>query len=179
MLQGKQVYLRLISSEDVSEEYVKWMNDYEVTRYTESKYIQFSRANLIEYVNRVNDESNYMFAVFANESEKHIGNIKLGNINWIHRYGDVGLIIGDKEYYGKGIATESISLVSEFAFNHLNLHKIWCGIYKNNVGSIRAFEKSGYEVYATEKSKYFFEGRYVDAVYMHKFNQNIGIEVDD
>ena len=41
-------------------------------------------------------------------TDKHIGNIKLGPINWIHRYGDISLLIGDKDYWGKGIATEAI-----------------------------------------------------------------------
>jgi RimJ/RimL family protein N-acetyltransferase len=100
----------------------------------------------------------------------HVGNIKLGNINWTHSYGDIGLIIGQKDYFGLGIATESISLVTEFAFRHLGLHKVWCGIYKPNIGSIKAFQKAGFEIYAEEPCKCLFEGKYVNCIYLHKIN---------
>ena len=169
-LQGSQVYLRPLSLQDVSDDYIAWMNDYEVVKYTESRFMQHTRQSIEDFVRGANNENTHTFAIIAKEGDTHIGNIKLGGINWHHRYADVGLIIGSKEHYGRGIATECIRLVTEYAFKHLVLHKVWCGIYEPNIGSLRAFQKAGWEIYGTEPQKCLFEGQYVDCHYLHKIN---------
>ena len=77
---------------------------------------------------------------------KHIGNIKLGPINIHHNCAEIGLIIGDKDSWGKGLASRAISIVTQFGFNQLKLAKLSAGCYENNIGSKKAFEKSGYQV---------------------------------
>jgi len=171
MLDGKQIYLRPLTLEDVTDEYITWMNDYEIVKYTESRFINHTRDTTEEFVRNANNPTTYTFAIIAKDKNKHIGNIKLGEINRHHKYGDVGLIIGVKEYFGRGIATECIELVTAFAFKDLSLHKVWCGIYSLNTGSIKAFQKAGWDIYATEPEKCFFEDKYIDCVYMHKLNE--------
>jgi [ribosomal protein S5]-alanine N-acetyltransferase len=55
-------------------------------------------------------------------------------------------MIGDKDSWGKGFASEAISMVTQFGFNQLKLAKLSAGCYENNIGSKKAFEKSGYKV---------------------------------
>ena len=171
VLFGEHVYLRPISLEDVTGDYIAWMNDCEVVKYTESRFMPHTRESIIEFVKSANSDSTHTFAIIAKDLDRHIGNIKLGGINQNHRYGDIGLIIGRKEYYGRGIATESIRLVTDYAFDRLALHKVWCGIYAPNIGSLRAFQNAGWELYATEPEKCIFEGKYVDCHYLHKINR--------
>ena len=171
MLNGNLAYLRPLSLEDVTDNYITWMNDYEIVKYTESRFMLHTRQSIEEFVSNANNANTHTFAIIAKDSDEHIGNIKLGCINWHHRYGDVGLIIGRKEYFGRGIATECIQLITEYAFTHLSLHKVWCGIYEPNIGSLRAFQKAGWEIYATEPEKCLFEGKYVDCHFLHKINE--------
>jgi len=145
------------------------MNDYEVVKYTESRHITHTRQALEDFVNSANSKKTHTFAILVNDSDIHIGNIKLDNINWYHRCGDIGLIIGRKEYYGKGIATESINLVTKYAFEQLGLNRIECGIYSLNIGSVRAFQKAGYEIYATVPRSSMFEGDFIDTYLLHKY----------
>ena len=171
MLEGKQTYLRPLTLEDVTDEYVAWMNDYEIVKYTESRFNKHTRETTKSYIEATINSTTHAFAIISKDNDKHIGNIKLGGIDRHHKYGDVGLIIGVREYFGRGIATESIKLITEFAFRDLGLHRVWCGIYSLNIGSIKAFQKAGWDVYATEPKKYFFEGEYIDGVLMHKINE--------
>jgi len=170
MLYGTQIKLRPLVIDDVTDEYIKWMNDYEVVKYTESRFKQHTRESIMEFVNNANNKKTHTFAIIANDYNKHIGNIKIGNINWISRNGDIGLIIGRKEYYGRGIATEAIRLVTQYAFEQLNLNKVRCGIYAPNIGSIKAFQKAGWEIYLTKPKMYLFEDEYVDCLYLRKIN---------
>ncbi len=77
---------------------------------------------------------------------RHIGNIRLGPINKNHKHGPIGLIIGDRDKWGIGVATEAIVLVTRFGFRELGLQKISAACYESNIGSKRAFEKAGYKI---------------------------------
>ena len=73
-------------------------------------------------------------------------NIKLGQINEYQKSATIGLAIGDKDFWGKGIATMAISLVTNYGFMDLELEKICAGCYEHNLGSKKAFLKTGYQV---------------------------------
>lgn len=142
---GKKVSLRTLTLADCNARYLGWLNDPEVNKYLESRFQQQSTETLRSYVRSMEQSANdYLFAIEENESHQHIGNIKLGGINWHHRYCDVGYFIGQKGLWGKGLATEAIRLATEFAFKTLGLHHIRAGVYETNIGSIKALRKAGY-----------------------------------
>jgi ribosomal-protein-alanine N-acetyltransferase len=144
-LVGKKIYLRPITIGDASIEYVNWLNDKEVNQYLESRFVLATIENVRKFIESVLvSNNNYFFAIIDVETDKHIGNIKLGPINTFHKRGDIGILIGDKNYWGKGIGTEAIFLISEFAFNNLNLDKVMAGCYANNIGSYKSFFKCGF-----------------------------------
>ena len=93
-------------------------------------------------------------AIIHGETEKHIGNVKLGPINWIHRFADVGIMIGEKEMWGHGIGTDAIRLVSEYAFSKLHLHKLNTGVLLGNKASIKAFRKAGFAGEGSRDNQY-------------------------
>jgi len=164
-INGPRIVLREVRVSDVTEAYYRWMNDTDVTRYLESRFYPPSIDELRDYVSQLTgDPLNVFLAINLKESERHIGNIKLGPINWQHRFADVGLCIGEKDCWGKGYATEAIRLLTAYAFRELNLHKLTAGCYGNNQGSIRAFLRAGYVQEAVRKDHYFCEGRFVDAI---------------
>jgi RimJ/RimL family protein N-acetyltransferase len=171
--EGERIYLREVRREDVNENYYKWMNDSEITRYTESRFYPYSTEQLLAYVASLDGKRDAVFlAIIAKGSgQQHIGNIKLGGIDWIHRRGDIGVIIGEKSVWGRGYASEAIALLSDYAFNKLNLHKVWAGCYANNPGSVKAFKNAGFEEEGVQKKHYFSEGEYIDLVLLGKIKK--------
>jgi [ribosomal protein S5]-alanine N-acetyltransferase len=165
ILEGKRIYLREIKVEDVNQNYCGWMNDPDVNKYLESRFAVHSIASLRKYVkNIINDRLNVFFAIILKTENKHIGNIKLGPINNLHNVADIGIIIGEKDCWGKGYATEAINLVVNYAFTRLNLHKITAGCYATNKGSLNAFLKAGFSQEGVRKQHCFSEGKYVDDI---------------
>lgn len=164
-MQGKRIYLRKVSPDDVNEAYCRWMNDPATNRFLESRFYPHSMETLREYiVNKQGDNLNAFFAIVLNDGDRHVGNIKLGPIDSNHRLADIGILIGEKDCWGKGYALEAISLIVDYAFNTLNLHKMTAGCYAPNKGAIRAFEKAGFVQEGLRKAHCFFEGEYVDDV---------------
>ncbi len=164
-LEGERIYLREVRPSDVNEHYYRWMNDPEVTRFLESRFAPNSVEKLREYVvGKLGDRDNIFLAIILKEKDRHIGNIKLGPIQWIHRQADIGLLIGEKECWGKGYASEAIRLISDYAFYVLNLHKVTAGCYGSNEGSARAFQKAGFAVEGIRKEQFYSNGSYVDEI---------------
>lgn len=171
-MKGERICLRQVRLDDVNEEYCRWMGDPEVTRYTESRFSPSDRASLTENVRQKLQDSNSVFlAIVSSDTERHIGNIKLGPIDWVHGLADVGLLIGDKTCWGKGYATEAIGLVVKYAFQELKLHKLTAGFYAANEASGRAFLKNGFVVEGIRIRHRLCEGNYVDTVLLGLLNE--------
>lgn len=171
MLEGQRIYLRPITEADANSTYLGWLNNTEVNRYLESRFSQHTIEGLKEYINGINRSQSYVFmAIVTKAGDRHIGNIKLGPIDRYHRLGDIGLIIGEKAYWGQGIATEAIALLADHAFNQLKLHKLTAGCYANNQGSAKAFLKVGFAEEARLKSQCLSDGVYVDRICLGMVN---------
>jgi len=172
-IQGDRIYLRGLCCSDANERYHRWMNDPAITQYLESRFVPHSIESLSSFIKQFQDDRNNIFlAIVTNNDDEHIGNIKLGPINWIHRSADIGIIIGEKSCWGKGYASEAITLLANFAFNSLNLHKLTAGCYETNQGSLKAFQKAGFQIEGVRKENNFSDGKYVDGVLLGKINHN-------
>jgi ribosomal-protein-alanine N-acetyltransferase len=171
-LESARVYLREVRLSDADDRYYRWMNDPEVTSFLESRFYPISVESLRQYVtDRQTDRDSVFLAIIAKENDLHIGNVKLGPIDWIHRRAEIGILVGEKSLWGRGYATEAIRLVVDYAFRALDLHKVTAGCYENNLGSQKAFEKAGFKVDGVRRGHSFWEGQYVDVVLLGIINE--------
>jgi RimJ/RimL family protein N-acetyltransferase len=165
VVEGERLRLRDAVPEDASEAYANWMNDPEVNRYAEFRFTGHTPESIRRDIEAfISTETNLFLAIIDTEEERHIGNIKLGNIDRHHGIADVGIIIGDKSYWGLGFGTEAIDLLAGYAFTTLGLRKLTAGFYATNTGSIRAFEKAGFVTDGVIKALYICDGKVIDGV---------------
>lgn len=146
VVSGERIELRHLKPEDVSESYLAWMGDPEVTRYLEARFQEHTLESVREYVREVNAaEGSLIFAVVERADGRHIGNIKLGPINRHHETADLGVMIGERSSWGRGYGTEAIRLATTYAFEQLGVRKLVAGCYADNVGSATAFLRAGWQ----------------------------------
>jgi ribosomal-protein-alanine N-acetyltransferase len=164
-IKGRQIYLRPVRLSDVNENYYQWLNDPEVTAYLEIRHVPHSLESIKRYVEAMGDNPNeILLAICLKENGRHVGNIKLGPINWIHRFAEVSLVVGEKSIWGKGIGTEALRLLSCFAFDVLNLHKLRSGCYEGNIGSAKAFLKADFVQEGILRNQWHINGRYQNEI---------------
>ncbi len=105
--------------------------------------------------------------VFAIEVEGAlIGMVSLHDINWTSRHGTLTIAIYRSDYRGRGIGTEATSLILNYAFDFLNLHRVKLEVYEYNKTAIHIYEKLGFVREGVWRSQRYLRGRYYDVVLM-------------
>ncbi len=154
-----------LNPNSISEKYVGWLNQTDVNRYLELRFLKNDIQSVTNFVRGLNSSlDNYFFGIYLNKCGTHIGNIKLGPIDFNHSTGTIGILIGNPNFWGMGYATESINLLKKFAFQELNLMKLNAGCYSDNIGSAKAFIKAGFDQEGIQKSQVIFDGVRSDAI---------------
>lgn len=142
---SQRIYLRELSLDDVSLEYCRWLNDPEVNKYLETR--SCTMEELKKYVQKqIDDPDSLLLGVFDKENKKHIGNIKLEPIDWQRKKAGFGILIGNKQYWAKGIGTEVAKLTIRLAFHSLGLNELELGVIPENKRARKVFEKVGFKV---------------------------------
>ena len=103
-----------------------------------------------------------MFEIWHKIDKKPIGYCEFDDISWTYRVACIGFIIGELEYWGKGIGTEIVKMLLEYGFKELNLHKITSEVLVPNIGSIRIIEKNGFKLEGKFREEMYIDGIYYD-----------------
>ena len=77
--------------------------------------------------------------------------------------GEIGYWLGES-YWGRGIASEALAAVTEWAFAELHVVRLHSAVYARNPASARVLEKAGYEFEGRLRSRYFRDGEFIDAL---------------
>lgn len=158
-IDAKRIYLRALSVDDCSEEYVAWLSDPEVNRYLETRHAAHDAASVREFVARIAaSDVEFLFGIFLHADDRHVGNIKVGPVRREHGLADVSLLLGARDVWGKGIATEAIEAVSRYAFAVLGIAKLSASMYAPNEGSRRAFLKAGFRDEGMRRAHFELDG---------------------
>ena len=171
MIIGDGIRFRGIEKEDLPY-FVKWLNDPEVRRGLSlflplslaeeeqwfadlSKRPPFERPMAIE-IQPDPKKDNWVF----------IGNCGFFDIDWQNRVAEMGIHIGEKDFWDKGFGTNAMRLLLKHGFENLNLHRLWLRVYEPNQRAVRAYEKAGFKLEGKFREGQFLEGKYVDVIIM-------------
>jgi len=137
--------LRTLDAGHAGGPYLAWMNDPEIMAYTESRFAAHDRASLAAFIAAMNDSpANLLLGLFSRDDDAHIGNIKLGPVEAGHQRAWIGIVIGDRDRWGQGLAGQAIDAVANHGLENLGLRRVLAGIYADNQGSLKAFLKAGF-----------------------------------
>ncbi|WP_413699615.1 GNAT family N-acetyltransferase [Psychromonas sp. KJ10-10] len=95
-----------------------------------------------------------------------IGYAGISSISVLNRSGEYFILIGNKQYWGKGIATEVTKRITDYGFKTLGLHRIELTAFVNNQSAIRAYAKAGYKHEGIKRQSGYRNGQFLDKVQM-------------
>jgi RimJ/RimL family protein N-acetyltransferase len=165
MLEGALVTLRPLEVTDADRGYA-WINDREVTRYLMARY-PLSRADEERWFAGAptNSFSGVRLGIETKDGA-HIGNIDLHRARPEDRHAGLGIMIGEKAYWSRGYGTDAIVTLLRFAFDEMNLHRLWLTVDSRNERAIACYRKCGFQHEARWREDRFAEGAYDDTLLM-------------
>jgi RimJ/RimL family protein N-acetyltransferase len=169
-LRGKRLDLRPPLRSDIPL-WLRWLNDPEVAQFL-LPFMPVLEAHEEKWYEDVVKDKNGLMVVMVTKDGTAIGNMGLHRIAWQDRTAWTGAVIGEKEYWGKGLGTEAKMLLLNYAFNTLNLRKVTAGHLAFNERSRDYQIKCGYREEGRLRNHHYRNGRYWDSVLMSVFKED-------
>lgn len=174
MYNGKLIRLRAYRENDIQRAF-EFMNDYEVIRNTAPGAIRaITLEEEREFIMsaRIKSDLGYDFAIEDIQTGEYIGGCGVKNTNLKERTCELGILIGDKNYWGKGYGTDAIKVLLKVIFGELNFRKVKLGVYDFNKRAISCYEKNGFKIEGVLKEELYREGKYHDVILMAIFKKD-------
>ncbi len=95
-----------------------------------------------------------------------IGTCQLHTIDPVHRSAELQIRIGDPAHQGQGHGTEAVARLLDFAFQDLNLNRVYLHVFADNARARRVYEKAGFRTEGVLRAAAHIDGRYVDVLVM-------------
>ena len=168
MIYGEKVRLRAIERTDL-ERYVEWFNDPEVTQYLlrDLPMSMAAEERWFEDMQKQPEESRPL-AIEAREGNRwvHIGGGGLHDIDWRSRRAELGISIGDKRYWNRGLGTDAVRTLLRHGFEGLNLHRIFLRVFEDNKRAIAVYVDLGFKEEGRLRDHMYRRGSYGDMLIM-------------
>ena len=168
VLETERLELHPLDSSFCSKEYLEWINNDEVIRYLETEKGS-SINDLKNYLESIEKDKTFAWAIVVKDINKHIGNIKIDPIDYKHKYGEYGIMMGEKDFWGKGYAKEASNRIISYSFEELSLRKINLGVLSVNNRALKLYESLGFKMEGILKKHKIFEGLFIDEIRMALF----------
>ena len=141
-MRNSLICIKSLEPNDFSRQIVKWFNDPVINQYLMARFKKNYIFEQVKYINELNkSNSAYYFGIFLTSNSSLIGTCtcRLKNQNEL----EIGLMIGENNFWRKGIGTATLSLIEDFA-KKIGVSKLSAGIEVDNTASVSLFTKRGY-----------------------------------
>jgi len=171
VIKTKRLVLKPFCEKYLTQEYVNWLNDLEVVRYSEQRHHKHTIESCRRYIKSFEGSPNYIWVILAvSDNLGHIGNIN-AYVDEKNRIADVGILIGKKEVWNRGYGSEAWSGVCNYLLNILKLRKVTGGAISTNKVMLRLMQKAGMVKDGRRTRHYLWEGNEVDIIHMAIFRE--------
>ena len=144
--------LRQLITDDISDRYLSWLNN------EENHYIEYGKNHstieeLKTYVSERERKRDVLFLGIFTKKKKHIGNIKYEPIDLKRKTATMGILIGDSDWRGKGVAIEVIKASAHYLTERYGVTTIFLGVNQNNQPAVLAYQKIGFKIKEQNKNQ--------------------------
>jgi len=95
-----------------------------------------------------------------------IGECSLGGFDQVARTCELGIAIGDRDYWGRGYGRDAVRVLVAYGFRSFNLHKIWLAVQAGNERAVRVYRACGFADEGRLREQWYSAGHYVDVLLM-------------
>ena len=163
-----RLQLRPFRLTDITANYLSWLNDPEVTRFSNQRFRQHTAESSAAYTASFNGSSDSFLLLERLEDHAPIGTATVYR-NGHHGTADIGLMLGERRCWGQGYGREAWQAVLEALLEEPGLRKVTGGTARPNRAMVKIMEQSGMELEAVRARQELIEGQPVDLLYYARF----------
>lgn len=147
---------------------IEWMNDEDINKNFKTKFSNYTREDLINFINTSFTPENKHFAI-VNEYDEYLGTVSLKNISSIDKNAEYAIVLR-KLAIGSEIAKKATKEALRFAFNELKLYKVYLNVLSENTRAIKFYEKMNFICEGEFKEHYNINGKLKNIKWYCVFN---------
>jgi aryl-alcohol dehydrogenase-like predicted oxidoreductase/RimJ/RimL family protein N-acetyltransferase len=145
LFETRRFVLRRLTTSDVTDRYLRWLQDERANRFILTASATPDLGTLRSYVAERENRADVLFlGIFVKGTGSHIGNIKFEPVDKVAASATMGILIGDDEWRGKGVATEVLEGSARWLFENQGISKIELGVDRDNGAGIKAYVRAGF-----------------------------------
>ena len=148
-------YIRPLCLNDINSEYLSWFSDPYVLKYISFASSTPSLESLTLYAKtKIESPLCIFLGIYDSSTNQIVGTIKLEPLDVINGTAEIGILIGLPLHRGRGVASEALSAVFNYAKSSLGLFQLTLGVSKSNTPAIRLYQKLGFKITSSSSSAY-------------------------
>lgn len=171
-LEGEKIYLKPIVLES-AEVFFKWVNDPIVNKYLLLKPPENLEGEIEWLKEVIRNSKDAVFSIYIKENDKMIGNIGTHNLDNSDKNFTLGILIGEKEEWGKGYGTDAFNTLIPYLFKEKGAKRLNLTVAKKNISAQKVYLKAGFEFKATKKLENRRDGIKEEQFYMELLSKNV------
>ncbi|WP_254854018.1 GNAT family N-acetyltransferase [Halobacillus salinus] len=178
MFSTERIQLRKVTEEDAAI-YHKWRTNPIVMENTSPHLDTYTLKDTEVFIQSiVSSENSKSYIIQHKEDDAPIGIVSLINIDLKNRNAECIIDIGNEAYWGLGFGKEAMSLLLDFCFLELNLHKVCLRVFSFNERAIKLYERLGFEKEGEQREQMFRNGSWHGIVMMAIFQEGYLVKED-
>lgn len=151
-IETPRFYLRSLTVDDATARYAAWLADAAAQRFISAAKIPTDLDVLKRFIEDRLDRPDVLFlGIFLRDNALHVGNIKYEPVDPERGCAVMGMLIGDPDWRGKGVAAEVLEASSRWLQENRGITEIVLGVSRDNDAAIRAYGKAGFRVEITDR----------------------------
>ncbi|MCP8615287.1 GNAT family N-acetyltransferase [Salirhabdus salicampi] len=163
LFETERIYFRKLEKKDISILH-RWQNDPEVYVNMSDSFDLYSLEDIETFYEKIKDGKNYI--IVEKKTNKEIGRVALPFLNFEQQNTEILIMIGEKDYWGKGYGKEAFQLLLKYIFNELNLHRATLKVFSFNNKAVEMYEKFGFKIEGKLRESLYRNGKWHDIYVM-------------
>lgn len=169
-LLGKHTTLVPFEISDIDDAYVGWLNDQQVVKFSNQRFLKHDRESCLRYFASFKDSGNLFLSIRRLDNNVQIGTMT-AYVSRHHGTVDVGIMVGEKSVWGSGVGGDAWDTLANWLLEKKKIRKLTAGTLACNFGMVNVMKRSGMYHEATRKEQEIVDNECIDVVYYAKFSR--------
>ena len=125
-IKGKLVILKTFTEENITDEYLSWLNDYAVVQYSNQRFKKHTYETSSDYLKSFSNTENLFFAIYLKDLHRYVGTMSV-YVSSAHQTADIGIMVGDKSCWGRGVGGDAWNIILTWLIDVVKIRKVTGG----------------------------------------------------